>query len=111
MGLLATIRQGRQRRVPRTMSAPEYKAALAKLRLTEAAAASLLGVHEITSSDWASGRSNVNESAARLLRFMINYPLPPAYMAKVLGLTWTGRRWIDPVAVPPHIHRNGDPAP
>ena len=53
------------------MTAAEYRSALTTLRLTQERAARLLGIHPVTSHRWATGENDVNETAARFLRFLI----------------------------------------
>lgn len=51
------------------MTANQYRAALAKLDLTQVGAARLLGVNDVTSRRWA--RHGVTGTAATLLRLLL----------------------------------------
>lgn len=53
------------------MTPAEYSEAIAKLELSQIAAARLLGVDGRTSRRWVSGERDVPEPAARFLRYLI----------------------------------------
>lgn len=66
------------------MSPDEYRDALARLDLTQVAAARLLGVDERTSRRWATGERDVPPPAVRFLRYLIATRKTGAQAMKVL---------------------------
>ncbi len=59
------------------MTPKQYRAAIARLELSQVAAGRFLGVNPRTSRKWALGESPVPESVAILLRTMIERDLAP----------------------------------
>ena len=53
------------------MTADEYRNAIARLELSQVAAARLLGVDDRTSRRWATGERDVPGPAARFLNYLI----------------------------------------
>lgn len=60
------------------MTAPEFRAALAALNLSQVGAAKLFGVNDRTARRWASGDQEVPRVVALCLRLMVNYRVPVA---------------------------------
>jgi plasmid maintenance system antidote protein VapI len=52
------------------MTRNQYRAAIERLELTQAAAAKVLGVDPRTSRKWANGERPVDETAARFLNYL-----------------------------------------
>ncbi|WP_336491789.1 helix-turn-helix domain-containing protein [Methylobacterium nigriterrae] len=73
------------------MTADEYRAVLKQLDLTQAAAATFLGIEEVTSRRWATGKSRVHGAAEKLLRLMIAMKLTPEQVSKCLDDQPAGR--------------------
>jgi transcriptional regulator with XRE-family HTH domain len=65
------------------MTANQYRAALAKLNLTQAAAAEFLGISIRTSHGYANGEP-IPEGYAKLLRLVIRLELKPDEVKQVL---------------------------
>lgn len=59
------------------MTPAQYKAAIARLKLSQAGAASLLGVNERTSRRWIAGDREVPAPVARFLRYLIAAKVSP----------------------------------
>lgn len=59
------------------MTANEYRATIARLKLSQRKAAGVLGVGERSSRRWALGEAPVPEPVAKLLRLMIKHKLKP----------------------------------
>jgi hypothetical protein len=55
----------------------QYKAAIARLELSQVAAGEFLGVNPRQSRRWIAGDSAIPESVAKLLRLMIRLKLKP----------------------------------
>jgi transcriptional regulator with XRE-family HTH domain len=70
-----------------SMSATEYRDALAKLGLTQVGAARLMGVSDRTSRRWASGEQDIPPPVERLIR---------AYIDGYRPLDWPGRALAEP---------------
>jgi DNA-binding transcriptional regulator YiaG len=66
------------------MTADEYREALARLDLSQVAAARLLGVDDRTSRRWATGERDVPGPASRFLNFLIAIRKTGAQAMKVL---------------------------
>lgn len=60
------------------MTAPEYRAALEALDLTQVGAARLFGVDPRTSRRWALGEADVPRTVALCLRLMVSYDVTVA---------------------------------
>ncbi len=67
------------------MTANDYREALARLELTQAQAAHLLGVDERTSRRWANGERAVPPPAARFLRYLLLSNRSAAQAMRLLG--------------------------
>ena len=59
------------------MTPSQYADAIARLGLSQRSAARWLGVDERTSRKWVAGDSRIPESAAKLLRLMVQWKLNP----------------------------------
>ena len=66
------------------MTSTEYRELLAALGLSQAAAARLLGVGEVTSRRWAAGMREVPPPAARFLRYLEASGTKPARVHRLL---------------------------
>jgi transcriptional regulator with XRE-family HTH domain len=64
------------------MNATEYRAALARLGLTQVGAARIMGVGERTSRRYASGDQNIPPPVERLMRAYLDGYRPPDWPAK-----------------------------
>lgn len=60
------------------MTAPEYRAAIKALDLSQVGAARLFGVDPRTSRRWALGEVAVPRTVALCLRLMVSYDVTPA---------------------------------
>ena len=67
------------------MTPDEYREALARLGLSQVAAARLLGVDERTSRRWAGGERDVPAPAVRFLQYLIATRKPGEQAMRVLG--------------------------
>lgn len=67
------------------MTADEYSDTIARLGLSQNAAARLLGVDERTSRRWVSGERDVPEPAARFLQYLIATRKTGEQAMRVLG--------------------------
>lgn len=63
------------------MTPAQYRDAIARLGLTQAAAGEFLGVDERTSRRWIAGESAIPESAAKLIRLLIRRRIKPEEVA------------------------------
>jgi len=67
------------------MTADEYREALARLDLSQVAAARLLGVDDRTSRRWATGERDVPGPAVRFLHYLIATKKTGDQAMRVLG--------------------------
>lgn len=67
------------------MTHQEYRAAIAKLGLSQRAAARLLGIDERTSRKWASGESPVSPMAVAFLTYLVRTRASGAEALRVLA--------------------------
>lgn len=67
------------------MTADEYRDAIARLELTQVAAARLLGVDGRTSRRWANGERDVPAPAVRFLQYLIAIRKTGEQAMRVLG--------------------------
>ena len=72
------------------MDSAEYRAALKRLGLSQAAAAEFLDVHEMTSRRWANGSATVPGPVAKLLRLMAQMEFTVKYVDRQVE-RWTER--------------------
>lgn len=79
------------------MNATEYRAALARLGLTQVGAGVFLGVGARTSRRWASGESDVPPPVARFLAYLIAAKVSPDEVTRALsddGLVGAGMEHV-----------------
>lgn len=67
------------------MKPDEYREALARLDLSQVAAARLLGVDDRTSRRWANGERDVPQPAVRFLQYLIATRKTGVQAMKILG--------------------------
>ncbi len=69
------------------MTPDEYREILKRLDLTQVGAATFLGVNGVTSRRWATGKAEIPQSAAMLLRLMVAMKLTPQKVQEWLSET------------------------
>ena len=69
------------------MTRNQYRAAIERLELTQAAAAKVLGVNPRTSRKWANGERPVDETAARFLNYLADTQNTDAFAELMKGVT------------------------
>jgi DNA-binding transcriptional regulator YiaG len=66
------------------MTTTEFRDTLYALGLTQAGAASLLGVHHVTVRKWGSGRIHVPPPVERFLRYLVITHTKPSKVVRAL---------------------------